>query len=321
MSGPNRKIRLLTYIVEEFSDKKKGKRIDRYLAERADFPSRSQLKDWFDQGLIRRSGQPLKPSDLVRSGDELEVQVPEPKQIRVEAREVPLQIFYEDEFLLVLIKPRGLSMHPGASFDDSTTLVHALLYHSQKLSNHSGLTRPGIVHRLDKDTEGLVVVAKNNEVHENLSEQFSNRQVDRAYWALVYGRFPEKMLIEAPIGRSPKDRKKMAVVSRGRPAKTEVTRLAHDGRISWVRCKLFTGRTHQIRVHLSFKGFPIVNDPTYARKKDIEWSPEERACLEGLQGQCLMAYQLGFTHPITKAKLFFEAEKPEWLQILTQKMT
>jgi 23S rRNA pseudouridine1911/1915/1917 synthase len=263
----------------------------------------------------------LAAKDRIFAGDQIDVAVPEPKALRSEARDIPLKIVFEDEDLLVIEKQRGLSMHPGASPDDQNTLVHALMHHSESLSDKGGMFRPGIVHRLDKDTEGLVVVAKNNSAHENLSVQFANRSIDRAYWAVCYGKAPENFEIEAPIGRHPRDRKKMAVVQKGRTARTLVQRLGYFSETySWIRCKLFTGRTHQIRVHLSHKGFPILNDPVYGRSgraKDLP--PAAAMVLENLKGQCLVAYELGFEHPRTHERMHFELEKPEWLKILTEK--
>jgi 23S rRNA pseudouridine1911/1915/1917 synthase len=321
MSDPTLKIRLLTYIVRDLSDNKKGNRVDHFLALQEGLPSRSQLKSWFEGGAISRGGKVLAAKDRIFAGDQIDVAVPEPKALRIEARDIPLKIVFEDEDLLVIEKQRGLSMHPGASHDDQNTLVHALMHHSESLSDKGGMFRPGIVHRLDKDTEGLVVVAKNNSAHENLSVQFANRSIDRAYWAVCYGKAPENFEIEAPIGRHPRDRKKMAVVQKGRTARTLVQRLGYFSETySWIRCKLFTGRTHQIRVHLSHKGFPILNDPVYGRSgraKDLP--PSAAMVLENLKGQCLVAYELGFEHPRTHERMHFELEKPEWLKILTEK--
>ncbi len=244
-----------------------------------------------------------------------------PKQLELDPRSLNLHIYYEDEFLIVLYKPRGISMHPGASRSNETTLAHALVSHAQSLSDKGGEFRPGIVHRLDKDTEGIVVIAKNNEVHEDLSLQFSSRTIERAYWALCYGKFPRTGLkINAPIGRNPRDRKKMAVVSSGKEAITDVKFIdTFEEGFSWVECKLQTGRTHQIRVHLSHKKFPIMNDPAYAKKRNLQLSEKKLAVLNDLKGQALIAYKLGFIHPVTSKKIYFEAEKPEWLKILTTK--
>ena len=298
----------------------KGERADRLLSRLDGLPSRSQLKSWFEAKQIRRGEQVLEPKHFVFVGDEIEVKVPPPREMNIDARKMDLDIRFEDEDLLVLVKPRGLSMHPGASKDDETTLVHALLAHSKLWSDHGGEFRPGIVHRLDKDTEGLVVVAKNNEVHESLSDQFAMRTIERRYWALCAGKVPSRLTIEGNIGRHPVHRKKMAITERGKEAKTEVKRLEYfeDGHYSWVECKLFSGRTHQIRVHLASKKFPVLNDPLYARPRKIAMSAEKTNALQKLKGQALIAFELGFTHPITKKVLHFELEKPEWLNILTE---
>jgi 23S rRNA pseudouridine1911/1915/1917 synthase len=328
MSDPTLKTRLLSIIVRDLPNKKKGNRADLFLALQEGLPSRSQLKAWFEQGLITRSGKPLAAKDRVLENEVICVQVPAPKPLEMEARPIPLQIFFEDDELMVVMKPRGLSMHPGASHDDQNTLVHALLYHarssesSARLSDLGGEFRPGIVHRLDKDTEGLVVIAKNNETHQFLSKQFADRTIDRSYWAVCFGKLPERLEIDAPIGRHPRDRKKMAVVQRGREARTLVERLAYssDG-FSWVRCKLFSGRTHQIRVHLAHKGFPLLNDPVYGSSRRQNQLPQEiKDILSSVQGQCLIAFELGFEHPKTHERMYFKLGMPEWIEILIQKI-
>lgn len=236
----------------------------------------------------------------------------------LEPRAFPLDILYEDDSLLVFFKPRGISMHPGAGTQSEITIANALAAHSKQLSKKSGEFRPGIVHRLDKDTEGLVVVAKDDSTHEALSQQFQSRSIQRRYWALVWGQFPlGEIKIEAPIGRHPTQRKKMAVVARGKPATTIVKglRQLNEG-YSWVECRLLTGRTHQIRVHLAHKKFPVVNDPVYARPRHLE-DPEKEAVLKNLKGQALIAFELGFIHPKTKEVMRFELPPPAWLRRLT----
>jgi len=324
MSEPNLKARLLSIIVRDFPNKKKGIRADVFLAAQDALPSRSQLKRWFSDGLVTRRGKALEAGDILIEGDQLSIQIPEPVSSKLEARELPLKIYFEDEHLIVLYKPRGISMHPGATKDDRTTLVHALLHHSKSLSSKSGDFRPGIVHRLDKDTEGLVVVAKDNETHEALSQQFSQREIKRAYWAVCAGKTLSKFEVDAPIGRDPRNRKRMAVVrSGGRDARTSFETLeSYSEGYSWLKCKLHTGRTHQIRVHLSHKGHPILNDPVYGKaQKRVALTEEKAACLENLEGQCLMAYELGFVHPASKEEIHFaldpKKEMPSWLKILT----
>ncbi len=243
----------------------------------------------------------------------------DPPWPKLEPRPLHLDILHEDEWLIVLYKPRGLSMHPGAGRHQETTLVHALLAHSEKLSEGSEEFRPGIVHRLDKETEGIVVVAKDNKTHEGLSRQFSDRTIDRRYWALVAGRPPDTLTIEGAIARHPVHRQKMHIHTKGREAKTLVKTLKRfEEGYAWVECKLMTGRTHQIRVHLSSKGFPVLNDPLYSRVRKFNFgSPEKQRALADLEGQALMAFELGFTHPQTEKRLKFTAAKPAWLQSLT----
>ncbi len=312
------KANVLTLIISSSQVSAKGERIDRVLALMESFPSRSQLKQWFDEEKIRNAAQILKPSSKVFAGDEIIIEVPPPREMHLEPRSHPFYIFYEDDDLIVLYKPKGLSMHPGAGKKDETTLVHALLAHSRTLSDRSGPFRPGIVHRLDKDTEGIVVIAKDNETHEALSQQFQTRKIERAYWALCWGKLAVPMTIEVPIGRHPKQRKKMAVRELGKAAITEVRSIQYfkEG-YSWVECQLKTGRTHQIRVHLSHKGFPLLGDPLYGKARKIKWEEKKQFAFENLKGQALCAFRLGFVHPKTGKKIKYEAEKPEWLKILT----
>lgn len=310
----------LTIIIPALSSHAKRERIDRILRDFPSLPSRSQIQRWFDEGRILLEGKTaLKPSSKVREGDKIIVIVPQERKLNLEARPMPLEIFHEDEDLLVIYKPKGISMHPGAAGKDETTLVHGLLHHSDKLSKRGGDFRPGIVHRLDKETEGIVVIAKNNRAHDHLALQFKNRTMERAYWALCYGRVPRTLTIDQPIGRHPKDRKKMAIVMRGKPSHTEVELIQYfDAGYSWVRCRLKTGRTHQIRVHLTSKGFPLLGDRVYGRPRKISYSAGQRRALDELQGQALVAYQLGFAHPRTEKWMHFEVKAPEWLRQMTQ---
>lgn len=310
---------LLTISIPLSSADSKGGRVDKVLISLKDpqIPSRSQLKAWFDAGLVRIGDRILKPGDRVSGGERIVIAVPTPSLPDLHPIAMDLKVFFEDEDLVVLYKPRGLSMHPGAQKKFTPTLVHGLLASGSPLSTRGEQFRPGIVHRLDKDTEGIVVVAKNNKAHEGLSKQFSDRSIERNYWALVAGQFPNEMTIEAPIGRDPRNRKKMAVNAKGRPAKTYVKRLAvQEGGFSLVDCKLFTGRTHQIRVHLAHQGFPILNDPLYARPKKLNLTSDQLQVLKNLKGQALVAYRLGFIHPRTQTFQKFEVNYPEWLKAL-----
>lgn len=311
------KTKALTYIISIDQVGAKGARADRVLSALEGMPSRSQLKLWFTEGHIRRGVNLINPDTILRAGDEIKIRPPAPKTSDLDPRSMPLEILYEDEDLMVLYKPRGLSMHPGAGGASVTTLAHGLVAHAKKWSSRSGEFRPGIVHRLDKDTEGIVVVAKNDRVHEAISAQFSARSIDRNYWALVLGKIPAQLEIEAPIGRHPKDRKKMAVVKSGKSAKTSVKRLKYfEEGYSWVECKLHSGRTHQIRVHLSHKGYPVLNDPVYSKPRKISLSSTKERVLSALKGQALMAFRLGFDHPTTGKRLLFEVAPPRWLRVL-----
>ncbi|TVQ77814.1 MAG: RluA family pseudouridine synthase [Bradymonadales bacterium] len=315
---------LLTIIVEEFGENTKGQRIDQFLASRSDMPSRSQIKRYCEESRVSLNGRIAKISDRVMPGDQILVRLPQSPEISLEPRAVDLKIFHEDEDLVVLYKPRSLSMHPGSSRSDETTLVHALLHHFQTLSDFGGLFRPGIVHRLDKNTEGIVVVAKNNWTHERLAQQFSERKVIRRYWALCWGKPPEVMEIDLPIGRHRVDRKKMAIDARGRTSQSVFRRLQFFKEdYSWMECQLRTGRTHQIRVHAQARGFPLLADPVYGLKsaelkRRLEgFDSKKEEALRGLVGQALVAFELGFTHPRTQDEIYFRSEAPRWLQILT----
>lgn len=292
----------------------KGERADRVLTRIKELPSRSQLKIWFSEGRISLNGKALQPASKLKPGDHLEVLIRPEESHDLEPVSLNLSVFYEDEDLMVLNKPKGLSMHPGAG-KESKTLVHGLLHHSKSLSSRSGDFRPGIVHRLDKDTEGLVVVAKSNTIHDALSEQFSKREITRRYWALVYGHTPSHMSIENRIGRSPTDRKKMAVVrTGGKLAHTEVKTLERfSPGYSWVECQLKTGRTHQIRVHLSSQGFPLLGDAVYTKKSQKGLGKEWQDALTALKGQALVAFELGFVHPRTARTLHFKISPPDWM--------
>lgn len=304
-----------------------GQRLDRYLAEQfasgMDGLSRSRLKQLIEAGHVaigqRGSLQPVRePSRKVKAGETIEVLVPPSTPATPEAQHIALTILYEDDDLLVLDKPAGLVVHPAPGNLDMT-LVNALLAHcGDSLSGIGGVRRPGIVHRLDKDTSGVMVVAKNDATHQTLSAAFARHDIDRAYKALVWGApQPAAGTIEGNIGRSPLNRKKMAVVARG--GKPAATRYRVEQRFgpanaalaSVVDCTLLTGRTHQVRVHLASKGHPLVGDPVYgrARKKPKGWE-EEATILNGFERQALHAYRLGFTHPRTGKKLQFESPIP-----------
>lgn len=305
-----------------------GTRLDKFLAEQlADHAglSRSRLRTLIEQGhLIREAGGTIvEPSYRVKQGERFALTLPPPAPAIPQAQPFPLTIIYEDDALIVIDKPAGLVVHPAPGNRDRT-LVNALIAHcGASLSGIGGEIRPGIVHRLDKDTSGLMVAAKTDRAHKSLSEQFAAHGRDghltRTYWALVWG-VPEPLTgaIEGPIGRSPRNRRKMAVLPRGgRPAITHYKVLKTFGMpatlVSLVECRLETGRTHQIRVHLTAKGHPLLGDPAYGgsqRTRKTKLPPEARAALERLNRQALHARELGFVHPETGEKLRFESAPP-----------
>lgn len=301
-----------------------GGRLDRLLAAALPQLSRSRLQALIAEGCVSSDGKPVATASLkVKAGQKFAIIVPETRPVALEGQAIPLDIRYEDADLIVLEKPAGLVVHPAAGNPDRT-LVNALLAHCGPglkggLTGIGGEARPGIVHRLDKDTSGLMVAAKTEAAHRGLVEQFSARTIERAYWALVWGRpEPAAGTISGNIGRSPRNRKKMAVLKKGgRPAETayKVLRSFQNGRISLVECRLRTGRTHQIRVHLAEAGHPLLGDPLYGRSgtaaRRARLLPERaQAALADLGRQALHAKTLGFQHPVGGDALQFESELP-----------
>ncbi len=309
-----------------------GQRVDRFLAERIGDLSRSRVKALIEEGHVTRDGQPLaEPAQTVRPGSLYRVAPPPPAPARPQAQAMDLDILFEDGHLIVLDKPAGLVVHPAPGNLDGT-LVNGLLAHAgEELEGIGGEKRPGIVHRLDKDTSGIMVVAKSQQAHQILSDAFVARDLDREYLALAWGvPHPAEGVIEAAIGRHTTDRKRMAVVeprSRGvqrgemagaNAGKHAITRYsteqAFHGAVTLVRCKLMTGRTHQIRVHMAHIGHPLVGDPVYLRRipagsKALD--PALREALLAFPRQALHAASLGFSHPITRKKLSFRSDPPE----------
>ncbi|WP_369923829.1 RluA family pseudouridine synthase [Roseomonas sp. FDAARGOS_362] len=294
-----------------------GQRLDRVLAEVSGALSRSRVKALIEAGEALRDGQPVaNPSEAVRPGARYILHVPPPELATPQAQAIPLTILYEDPHLIVLDKPAGLVVHPAPGNLDGT-LVNALLAHAgEELTGIGGEKRPGIVHRLDKDTSGVMVVAKSEAAHHALSEAFASRDLDREYLALVWGLpSPGRGEIEGDIGRHPMDRKRMAVVTRnGKHALTRyATEQAWAAACALLRCRLATGRTHQIRVHLSHKGHPLVGDPVYLRRTPASaksLGPEAREALLAFPRQALHAATLGFRHPVTGEALSFSAPLP-----------
>lgn len=283
------------------TEEESGERIDKFAAECAEEGvSRTQVQDWIRSGHVTVNGAAVKPNYRLAEGDVVAIMPPEPEDADVQPEPIPLHIVYEDRDVIVVDKPRGMVVHP-AHGHLSGTLVNALLHHCRDLSGINGRLRPGIVHRIDKDTTGLLAAAKNDLAHVSLSEQLKAHTVERAYIALVHGNLPhDQGTIDAPIGRDPRDRKRFAVVPGGKPSVTHFAVLERFGDYTLVRLNLETGRTHQIRVHMKYIGYPLAGDPIYGRAKTVP-----------LDGQALHAAALGFVHPRSREKLRFESPLPD----------
>ncbi len=289
-------------------------RLDVYLAAKLPGLSRSRIRKLIEGGLVVTAGKPAKAGLRLRNGDRLEITIPPPAELDVKAQDIPLAVIYEDEYLVVVNKPAGLVTHPGAGVSEGT-LVNALLHHcSGTLSGISGVLRPGIVHRLDKDTSGLMVAAKEDRAHKGLSEQIHDRKARRTYIALLEGNMPnDSGFVDKPIGRHPVNRKKMAIVSSGRRAVSHYAVLKRWAAYTLVQVSLETGRTHQIRVHMASLGYPVVGDIVYNCKQTGTLSKRHKL---GLSGHALHATRLSFTHPVTGSLLEFDAPLPEDFQRL-----
>lgn len=280
-----------------------GERLDKYLSEQVEGLSRSALTKLIDDGMVTIGEKPVKKNYKVAQGDCITVLIDDPQSVDILPEDIPLELVYEDEHLLVVNKPKGMVVHPAPGHY-SGTLVNALMYHCREgLSGINGALRPGIVHRIDKNTSGLLVVAKSDIAHAGLSEQIKDHSFTREYLAICYGSIKEdERTVDAPIGRHKTDRKKMCVTQlNSKPAITHIKVLERYGGFTYILCRLETGRTHQIRVHLAYIGHPIAGDDVYGPQKVITQ----------LHGQCLHAYKLGFIHPVTGEYLEFSAEPPE----------
>ncbi len=278
-----------------------GARADVFLAAQLGV-SRSNMQKLLDEGRVKRGDKVLKANYKVRAGEVITVDIPEPEPIEAVPEDIPLDIIYEDDDVVVLNKARGMVVHPAPG-NYTGTLVNALLYHCKNLSGINSAIRPGIVHRLDKDTSGIMIVAKNDAAHIALSQQIQSKTAQRTYLAVVRGNIKtDSGTIETQIARDKNDRKKMAVVKEGgRDAVTDYEVLERFGKYTLVRCKLRTGRTHQIRVHMEYLGYPLVGDPKYSPMK----TPF------AIKGQALHSHTLEFTHPRTGERMKFEAPLPE----------
>ena len=276
-------------------------RLDQFLAKRLPEFSRSRLQQLIRDRFVRLNNSTTRPRHIVRGGDKIELTEPPPEKIETLPEAIPLEILFEDDDLIIINKPAGLVVHPGAGHREHT-LVNALLNHCAALSGIGGKERPGIVHRLDKDTSGCLVVAKNDVTHRDLSKQFAARTVEKIYLALVAGKLPKTAgVIEEKIGRHPVHRKRMSATTfRGRAAKTEYRVVRSSDRASLVECRLYSGRTHQIRVHLHHLGHPVLGDKVYAPRLTKDFPR-----------QMLHAWKLGFRHPRTEEWKSFEAPLPD----------
>ncbi len=279
-------------------------RIDKYIADNSDI-SRSFAAKLCDEGKVLVNNKPAPKKQSLNEGDVIEIGIPEVHSVDAIPEDIPLDIVYEDDDVIVINKPQGMVVHPAAG-NETGTLVNALLYHcGDSLSAINGVVRPGIVHRIDKDTSGLLVAAKNNEAHLFLAEQLKMRKALRKYLALTNGNITvDEITIDKPIARHPKDRKKMAIVHGGREAITHIKVLERFGQYTLVECVLETGRTHQIRVHLASLGHSIVGDKTYGIKKEKF----------NLEGQLLHAKTIGFIHPRTKEAMEFDSDIPDYFK-------
>ena len=296
------------------SEEQDEERLDRFLSSLLTERSRTGLQRLIKDGHVSVNGEKVKPSCGLHAGDEIRVELPDPEQLSIEAQDIPINIVYEDEDLLVVNKPQGMVVHPAPGHY-SGTLVNALLYHCRDLSGINGVLRPGIVHRIDRDTSGLLLVCKNDAAHRHIAQQLMEHSIERVYQALALGRFRESEgTVDAPIGRDPWERKKMCVHKDTLHAKTAVTHyrvLKQYKDIAHIACRLETGRTHQIRVHMSYIGHAILGDPVYGPSK-MPFSSQTK-------GQALHAGVLGFVHPRSGEKMHFEAPLPDnFAAILTQ---
>ena len=295
---------LETFVIKE---EEANNRIDSYLAKQVKNLSRVAVQRLIEEEKILVNGKKTKASYKIQKDDKIAVEEEKPKEIELKAQDIPVEVIYEDNDIIVVNKPKGMVVHPANGNPDGTLVNAIMSICKDSLSGIGGEIRPGIVHRIDKDTSGILIIAKNDKAHINLSEQIKNHEVKKTYIAMVRGIVKEnEATINMPIGRSTKDRKKMAVTKNGKDAITHFKVLE---RFPMYNCtllevKIETGRTHQIRVHLSQIGYPIIGDTTYSNGKN-EW---------GIQGQCLHAKSLKFRHPSTDKEMFLEAELPEYFQ-------
>lgn len=297
---------LMFYVEKE----DEGTRIDKYLSDNIEDRSRAFIQNLIDESNITVNEKIIKSNYKVKDKDKIKVIIPVPKELTITGEDIPLDIVFEDKDVVVVNKPQGMVVHP-ASGVYSGTLVNALLNHCEDLSGINGVIRPGIVHRIDKDTSGVLVIAKNDFAHNKLAEQFKEHSMKREYYALVEGRLKEEEgTVDAPLGRHPQDRIKMAIVKDGKRAVTHYKVIETYKNTSLIRCRLETGRTHQIRVHMAHIGHPLVGDPVYGYKKQKY----------NLEGQMLHAKVLGFVHPTTNEYMEFQTELPSYFTKILERL-
>lgn len=293
------------------NSEEEGQRIDKYLSVMIEGKSRSFVQGLIEEKKVKANSKVIKSNYKLKKGDFIEVEVPEPVELNVSAEKMNLDIVYEDEDVLVVNKEKGIVVHPAPG-NYTGTLVNGILHHCSDLSGINGVIRPGIVHRIDKDTSGILVIAKNDEAHNDLAAQFKEHSIKREYYALVEGKFSNiKGTVDKPISRDKKERIKMAINSDGKRAVTHYEVLEqYDKGVSLVKCTLETGRTHQIRVHMSSIGHPLVGDLVYGYKRQKF----------NIEGQALHAKTLGFIHPRTKEYMEFTSELPNYFKELLEKL-
>jgi 23S rRNA pseudouridine1911/1915/1917 synthase len=299
----------------ELSESRRGERLDQVLPDLVSGHSRASLQRLIRDGHVQVDGRAARPAYRIRGGEQVKVHVPPPVPSAIEPEAIPLHVLYEDADLLVIDKAAGMTVHPGAGIRGGT-LVNALLHHGRGLSSIGGVERPGIVHRLDRDTSGLLVVARNDRAHRDLAAQFKGRRVEKIYDALVWGR-PRSASgrIDQPIGRHPAARVRMAIRRDGRPSVTRFAIARALGPMTLLEVRPETGRTHQIRVHLAHLGHPVVGDPLYGGRRAR--GPEE---LSGFEGLALHAHSLAFDHPADGRRLRFETPRPEPFERLIERL-
>lgn len=290
---------------------REGERLDQFLARRVPGLTRSAAQRLAEEGAVLCGGSAVKKNRRTAPGEVYTVALPDPEPIEAKAQEIPLDVVYEDSDVIVVNKPVGMVVHPAAGHPDGT-LVNALLYHcGNSLSGINGKLRPGIVHRIDRDTSGLIIAAKNDPAHLSLAGQLEDHSLYREYHAVAVGNFREDSgTVDAPLARHPADRKKMAVHPEGKRAVTHWEVLGRYPGYTYLKCRLETGRTHQIRVHLASLGHPLLGDVVYGGKKPVK----------GLAGQCLHAKKLSFLHPRTGERITVECPLPEWFEAVLRRL-